>query len=738
MQLRRKLVQAGKSLVAAALRPPSATAECDVLMTFPCRVAPGTVAWVLSHMKVHAPQLRVVVRSFGARHEPFTAFLISAAEDDRLLVCAEELCLRRKDTAATTAAASAALTSGAIHSGTHSCGGSRGSGDSNAVPPFTSLERQTMVHHMINCIRAKDGEKIGNISFIDGQAIVPELIAHGVIKQLLPLHDAAELRRLRFDWVSSFSKEQPIHAIKEYFGPHIGMYFAYLGHYTWALCCPAFLGLVLWVLGGGDQFSDDVIWVGFALFNVIWSTLYIEMWKRKSAELAYTWSTLDRKDDLIADPRPLFHGEPVVSPVTGRKEPFYSSWRRNAFFYLVSVPVISFSLLITCLVSLAFLTMYGHVKELVDKGLLLYPLKFVPMTLLGIAVSILDRIYARVAQWLNMKENYRLEEQYKNQLAIKLTLFQSVNAFMSLFYTAFYLQDFERLHHQLATLLIVRQIVSNMKESILTFGIAQLKQYINTKDDSEVSPEKLSSAAAAKPTAPDLSSAGYPFASTAVAGQSKSSGGDPVQDSGYRRRCTVSQAELESYMPRYEGTFDDYLEMAIQFGYVTWFSGVFPLAGLCALVNNVVEIRSDAFKLCASFQRPFGELARDIGAWEWVLEGMSMAALVVNAALIGVSGQVQRIFPGLTTAQAILLIVAVEHLVMVIKFYIRLAVSDVPEWVHVEMARLEFSRREALTELQSEAHNSLRPSSSPSNKSRVRCSSEGTITTATTAQPLNL
>ena len=65
--------------------------------------------------------------------------------------------------------------------------------------------------------------------------------------------------------------------------------------------------------------------------------------------------------------------------------------------------------------------------------------------------------------------------------------------------------------------------------------------------------------------------------------------------------------EVEGSTPQYEGTFDDYLEMFIQFGYVTLFSSAYPLAGLCALLNNLIEVRSDAFKLCFIHQRPFPE-----------------------------------------------------------------------------------------------------------------------------------
>ena len=67
---------------------------------------------------------------------------------------------------------------------------------------------------------------------------------------------------------------------------------------------------------------------------------------------------------------------------------------------------------------------------------------------------------------------------------------------------------------------------------------------------------------------------------------------------------------------QYDGTFEDYLEMFIQFGYVILFSSAYPLAGLCALINNIIEIRGDAFKLCHVHQRPFGQRCNNIGSWQ--------------------------------------------------------------------------------------------------------------------------
>ena len=53
--------------------------------------------------------------------------------------------------------------------------------------------------------------------------------------------------------------------------------------------------------------------------------------------------------------------------------------------------------------------------------------------------------------------------------------------------------------------------------------------------------------------------------------------------------------------------FDDYLELFIQYGYVTLFSCVSPLAAILSLINNYIEQRTDAVKLCRIHQRPFSK-----------------------------------------------------------------------------------------------------------------------------------
>ena len=79
-------------------------------------------------------------------------------------------------------------------------------------------------------------------------------------------------------------------------------------------------------------------------------------------------------------------------------------------------------------------------------------------------------------------------------------------------------------------------------------------------------------------------------------------------------------------------------EMAIQYGYVALFSPCFPLAPFFAFVNNVTEIRGDAWKLCRAFQRPSARPQEDIGSWYGVLNTIGFIAVLTNATMIAFVG----------------------------------------------------------------------------------------------------
>lgn len=170
-------------------------------------------------------------------------------------------------------------------------------------------------------------------------------------------------------------------------------------------------------------------------------------------------------------------------------------------------------------------------------------------------------------------------------------------------------------------------------------------------------------------------------------------GEQKIQRSSLPKR-TIGQAEIESSLYKYDGTFSDHLEMLVQMGYVVLFSAAFPLAGLCALANNLLEIRSDAFKLAHVHQRPFGQRVANIGTWQNALGLLGLAAVIVNCALIGLSGQVSRLWPGLTSTQTVILIVALEHVMLGLRSALTWILPELPSWLAAEIARAEHCRRE--------------------------------------------
>uniref|UniRef100_A0A8C2HAB7 Anoctamin n=1 Tax=Cyprinus carpio TaxID=7962 RepID=A0A8C2HAB7_CYPCA len=85
------------------------------------------------------------------------------------------------------------------------------------------------------------------------------------------------------------------------------------------------------------------------------------------------------------------------------------------------------------------------------------------------------------------------------------------------------------------------------------------------------------------------------------------------------------------------GLVDEYLEMVLQFGFTTIFVAAFPLAPLLALLNNIIEIRLDAYKFVTQWRRPMPARATDIGIWHGVLEGIGVVAVITNAFVIAIT-----------------------------------------------------------------------------------------------------
>ncbi|BFZ09443.1 hypothetical protein BsWGS_12480 [Bradybaena similaris] len=460
----------------------------------------------------------------------------------------------------------------------------------------------------------------------------------------------------------AFYKFQPLDHIRLYFGEKIGIYFAWLGHYTGLLIPAGLVGLAIfiygcarmpfheasneicddsgpgnftmcplcdescswWKLGRSCVYSrvsylfDNEATVAFAAFMALWSTFFIEMWKRREAEIKYDWDVEDFEEEETI--RPEYEASVRrrrVNPVSKIEEP-YLSFSSRVCRTASSLWVILFML---CVVIAA---VFGVIVYRLTVSALLYSVNQATIREQGgiitsvtaslinlICIIILGKVYQIIAEVLTNFETHRTLTEWEDSFTLKMFLFQFVNHFSSLFYIAFfkgkligrpgnYNHSVGRRQEecdpagclielciQLAIIMVGKQTFNNVKELLLPKVMNWFKSR-KVKELEEKKKEKV---------------------------------------------ATWEKDYIMESMPSL-GLFDEYLEMVIQYGFVTIFVAAFPLAPLFALINNIIEIRLDAYKFITQWRRPLAMKAQDIGIWFGILQGISQVAIMTNALII--------------------------------------------------------------------------------------------------------
>ncbi|RHZ03867.1 hypothetical protein DYB26_009900, partial [Aphanomyces astaci] len=200
-----------------------------------------------------------------------------------------------------------------------------------------------------------------------------------------------------------------------------------------------------WVLGHG------------VMLVLVWITFLVERWKRKRAEMLCNWG-LPAPDGGSAGGlvSAEFHGDFVVDTATNevrRIVEFPMSVRTLRIY--VGMP------LLMAMVALAVLSFIG-MKDLRARNAAASSddtAAFMPVisALNAVAIILLDKVYSKVAHGLTHWENHRTVSDFESMLALKLFWFKFINAFMSLFWTAFVDREFDRLRYDLMTILFFRQ-----------------------------------------------------------------------------------------------------------------------------------------------------------------------------------------------------------------------------------------------------------------------------------------
>jgi hypothetical protein len=110
------------------------------------------------------------------------------------------------------------------------------------------------------------------------------------------------------------------------------------------------------------------------------------------------------------------------------------------------------------------------------------------------------------------------------------------------------------------------------------------------------------------------------------------------------------KAELKSqliscFLPKYE-SFDDYLEIILNFGYVCFFTSAFRMAGIVVTLFLLLEFFSDYYKVYHLYQKPFSIKTKSIGPWTRAMDIICVISVFTNLMLFSVaSDQIVKFFP---------------------------------------------------------------------------------------------
>uniref|UniRef100_A0AAR2J4F3 Anoctamin n=1 Tax=Pygocentrus nattereri TaxID=42514 RepID=A0AAR2J4F3_PYGNA len=519
---------------------------------------------------------------------------------------------------------------------------------------------------------------------------ITTLIAKGVYDSAFPLHDPelfSLFQLLHDEWAryGAIFKYQPLDLIRNYFGEKIGLYFAWLGVYTHLLALASLVGIIVFLYGcftidsnipslemcdetqnftmcplcdracdywhlstacgtaRASHLFDNPATVFFAIFMSLWAVMFLEHWKRRQNSLNYSWNMTGMEEEEVCEhPRPKYetlllqkrqrkrrNRKKNKSEVSGllmiKLKPGDEklTWRDRLPGYFINISSILLMFGVT------FAAVFGVIMYRITVSALLAMSQDpqiksnarVTVTATAVIINlvvilILDEIYGSVAVWLTELEIPKTETNFEERLILKAFLLKFMNAYAPIFYVAFFKGRFAgrpgdyvyifndyrmeecapggcliELCIQLSIIMLGKQLIQN---NVFEIAIPKLKKLFRSLKEKKRAPEER------------------------------------VEQTGRALR----QWHLDYNLEPFDGLTPEYMEMIIQFGFVSLFVASFPLAPLFALLNNIIEIRLDAKKFVTELRRPDAVRAKDIGIWYNILSGLGKFSVIINAFVI--------------------------------------------------------------------------------------------------------
>ncbi|XP_071356147.1 anoctamin-1 [Trachinotus anak] len=493
-------------------------------------------------------------------------------------------------------------------------------------------------------------------------------------------------------------KYQPVDLIRKYFGEQIGLYFAWLGVYTQLLIPPSVLGIIVFLYGiftvdanvpsqetcdehlnitmcplcdgvcdywhlstvcslaRASYLFDNGATVFFAIFMSLWAACFLEHWKRRQMCLKHTWD-LTSLEDEEEELRPEYEEalqekkakmkaqtkKKLTQAVDGadgetdqmlasQQEPESLDIEDHLSGYLINVSTLLLLIFVTfsavfgvAVYRICMLSVWSMNPDPEAKANVRMTVTTTGIILNMLVVLVLEEVYGAIAVWLTELELPKTKEEFEERLIFKSFFLKSMNAFAPIFYVAFFKGRFAgrpgdyvyvfgdyrmeecappgcliELCIQLSMIMLGKQLIQNNVFEIL---IPKLKKMYRT-----IQEEKGKKRAA-------------------------------EDEENEEEKRPKQQFDKDFTLEPFEGVSPEYMEMIIQYGFVSLFVASFPLAPAFALLNNVIEIRLDAAKFVTEIRRPDAVRCKDIGIWYNILCGISKFSVITNAFVISFTSE---------------------------------------------------------------------------------------------------
>ncbi|KAI0333946.1 DUF590-domain-containing protein [Cubamyces sp. BRFM 1775] len=527
-----------------------------------------------------------------------------------------------------------------------------------AADPPTPADRLRLIHTYVTS-RPEDG----------GLGVAPGSSNWDRVESVLVLHDHA----FNEAWIRAWTTRQlgfvKFDKIREQFGEAVALYFHFLSFYTKHLLFISAVGVLFYFI----SLPYSTLYSSILL---LWSVTFVEWWRIKQRILSVRWGT---KGSFRVEKR--------------RAQYLPLSWWKKDLRMLASLPVILLFASVLAVILTAIFIFEAFVTQLYTGPGHRF-IGFSPTILFAALVPRLLAIYHSYAVRLTNWENHGHQSTHDASLTIKTFSLSAIVAYLGIALSAFVYVPFgEEVMAAVQHYLFYRDTpfhaaartwLSSVFSALPQNVTAPFNATTETKDgrtssnrtfwelDTGSARGKLSSTrlqdqmfafTVTNQVINTFLEIGLPFVMRAVTSlrsgkglslAAPAAGANGGNGNGKKKRVMfedqtaeavavaedqeeerefLERVKREVALPDYE-LFADYSEMVTQFGYVALWSTIWPLAPVMSLINNWLELRSDAFKITVHVRRPIPTRTDTIGPWLDTLTFLTWLGALTNSALV--------------------------------------------------------------------------------------------------------